>query len=90
MENIETRVYRCEYCHQPVIQEDIAQGGCICGSRRISIATALTDEEVETLKGRGYDFNDERWMSRETADAERRMAATAEKQKQAVEPEVQE
>ena len=90
MESILGRVYRCEYCHKPVIEEDIALGGCVCGSRRISIVTALTDEEVVELKERGYEFDDKRWMSRETADKERRLAATAEKSKQRVEPEVQE
>lgn len=73
MEKIEGRLYRCEYCHNPVIDEDIQLGGCICGSRRIKIATSVTSEEVDKLKERGYGFEGERWMDESTAEQERRV-----------------
>lgn len=69
----EQKVYRCEYCHKPVIASDIQQGGCLCGSRRLRIATSVTAEEMEALKARGYEFKAEYWMDEATAEQERRM-----------------
>jgi hypothetical protein len=67
------RVYRCEYCHKPVIEADIQQGGCLCGSRRVRIATSVTDEEMADLKERGYEFKPEYWMDEATALEKRRL-----------------
>lgn len=66
-------VYRCEYCHKPIIETDIQQGGCACGSRRIRVATSVTADELEEIKGRGYEFNADYWMDEETAKRERRV-----------------
>lgn len=67
------KVYRCEYCHQPVVDSDIQKGGCICGSRRIRVATSITADELETIKGRGYEFKPEYWMDEATAEQQRRL-----------------
>ena len=71
----DNKVYRCEYCHKCVLDEDVQLGGCVCGSRRVKIATAVTDEEAVELRERGYDFEANGWMDRATADQERRLAA---------------
>jgi len=62
-------VYRCEYCHHPVIDSDIQQGGCVCGSRRLKVATSITHEELEKLKARGYEYRPEDWMTEDEAEA---------------------
>ena len=67
------KVYRCEHCSAPVIDQDIQQGGCICGSRRVKVATAITEAELEEIKGRGYEFDASQWMDKETAEQERRL-----------------
>ncbi len=72
-EDITSRVYRCEHCQSVVIDEDIAKGGCVCGSRRLTIATSVTDDEVTELEGRGYTFDKRNWIDKETAESERRV-----------------
>lgn len=67
------KVYRCEHCNALVIGQDIQQGGCICGSRRVKVATAISEAELEEIKGRGYEFDANQWMDKETAEQERRM-----------------
>jgi hypothetical protein len=69
----EEKVYRCEYCHQPVLGSDIQQGGCLCGSRRVRIATSITEAEMTALKERGYVYKPEYWMDEATALEKRRL-----------------
>ncbi len=71
METSKGKVFRCEYCKGTVLDTDIQKGGCICGSRRITIATSITDDEVVDLKGRGYEFKEDEWMDKATAESER-------------------
>lgn len=70
---VEKKVYRCEYCHSPVLHSDISQGGCLCGSRRIKVATSVTDDEMKKLVERGYEYRTEYWMDEATAEQERRL-----------------
>lgn len=69
----EEKVYRCDQCRKTVIHEDIQKGGCICGCRRVVIATSITDDEVEDLKGRGYNFDKRHWYTEAEAKQERGM-----------------
>lgn len=64
---VEELIYRCEYCREPVLYSDIQNGGCLCGSRRVRIAVAVTDEEMQKLKERGYDYKQEHWLDKSPA-----------------------
>ena len=63
-----TKLYRCEIggCNRVYLHEDVLKGGCpYCGGRRVRFATALTDQEAEGLKKRGYDLAANGWEWKE-------------------------
>lgn len=48
-------VYRCQYCNAVVTGEEIrVNGACECGSRKVRPAFAITDDEMEAMKARGF------------------------------------
>lgn len=70
----EQRVYRCDACKGVLYDKHIQQGGCPkCGGRRIQIAVAVTDEELEFLKTEGYEYDATYWMDEAQALEKQRM-----------------
>ena len=58
-------LYRCEHCGWLVTTKHIRAGGCsMCGGRRLKYAVMVKDEEVEWLRGEGYELTQEQWSER--------------------------
>jgi DNA-directed RNA polymerase subunit RPC12/RpoP len=70
----EARVYRCDHCKGVLWNRHIQEGGCPkCGGRRVVIAAAVTDEEIEFLKSEGYEYNAAYFMDETEALEKQRM-----------------
>ena len=64
LESLDQTVYRCAYCSAVVLPLQLAsKGHCpSCGSRRLRIASTLSDDEVAKAKAEGYVFTSDRWI----------------------------